>query len=144
MLGAGDSRSRAWCIWCLQDEDPRMSCVWILPRNIYTMVVKETLHWIPIENFGEYKAFPIFMKEYLQSHSQWNWTYFNGWKSVTNQQTTCTIYTLFSDSRQAHTGTEWGRSAAGLLLHIEWFHITYGFQNQMILFLRHKRDLSRT
>ena len=38
-----------------------------LCSNSYTMGVKETMHWIPIEKLDEYKAFPSFMKEYLQS-----------------------------------------------------------------------------
>lgn len=50
----------------------------VFKSNIYTMGVKETMHWIPIENIGEYKAFPIFMKEYLQSPSQWDRTHYNG------------------------------------------------------------------
>lgn len=29
--------------------------------------VKETMHWIPIEDFDKYKAYPTFMKEYLKS-----------------------------------------------------------------------------
>lgn len=29
--------------------------------------VKETMHWIPIEDLSSYKAFPSFMKDYLQS-----------------------------------------------------------------------------
>ena len=31
------------------------------------MGVKETMHWIPVEDIHKYKAFPSFMKEYLQS-----------------------------------------------------------------------------
>ena len=38
-----------------------------LCSNSYTMGVKETMHWIPIEKLDEYKAFPLFMKEYLES-----------------------------------------------------------------------------
>ncbi|MDO5045030.1 MAG: NUDIX domain-containing protein, partial [Coriobacteriia bacterium] len=34
----------------------------------YTMGdVKETMHWIPIDELDKYKAFPSFMKEYIQS-----------------------------------------------------------------------------
>lgn len=29
--------------------------------------VKETMHWIPVEDLDQYRAFPTFMKEYLQS-----------------------------------------------------------------------------
>lgn len=29
--------------------------------------VKETMHWIPIEDLDKYKAYPTFMKEYLKS-----------------------------------------------------------------------------
>ena len=39
----------------------------VLRSNSYTMGVRETMHWIPIEKLDEYKAFPTFMKEYLQS-----------------------------------------------------------------------------
>lgn len=38
-----------------------------LNSNSYTMGVKETMHWIPIEALDQYKAFPLFMKAYLQS-----------------------------------------------------------------------------
>ena len=38
-----------------------------LHSNSYTMGVRETMHWIPIEKLDTYKAFPTFMKEYLQS-----------------------------------------------------------------------------
>ena len=39
----------------------------VLHSNSYTMGVKETMHWIPIEKISQYKAFPAFMKEFLQS-----------------------------------------------------------------------------
>ena len=29
--------------------------------------LKETMHWIPIEDLDKYKAYPTFMKDYLQS-----------------------------------------------------------------------------
>ena len=38
-----------------------------LNSNSYTAGVKETMHWIPIEELDHYKAFPSFMKKYLQS-----------------------------------------------------------------------------
>lgn len=38
-----------------------------LNSDSYTMGVKETMHWIPIEELDKYKAFPSFMKDYLQS-----------------------------------------------------------------------------
>ena len=38
-----------------------------LHSESYTMGVKETMHWIPIEKLDQYKAFPSFMKDYLQS-----------------------------------------------------------------------------
>lgn len=38
-----------------------------LHSNSYTMGMRETMHWIPIEKLDTYKAFPTFMKEYLQS-----------------------------------------------------------------------------
>ena len=38
-----------------------------LNSNSYTMGVKETMHWLPIETLDQYKAFPSFMKDYLQS-----------------------------------------------------------------------------
>ena len=38
-----------------------------LHSNSYTMGVRETMHWIPIEKLDTCKAFPTFMKEYLQS-----------------------------------------------------------------------------
>ncbi|MCR5299269.1 MAG: NUDIX domain-containing protein [Erysipelotrichaceae bacterium] len=33
----------------------------------YTQGVRETMHWIPVGELGRYKAFPSFMKDYLQS-----------------------------------------------------------------------------
>ena len=38
-----------------------------LHSESYTMGVKETMYWIPIEELDQYKAFPTFMKDYLQS-----------------------------------------------------------------------------
>lgn len=38
-----------------------------LHSNSYTMGVKETMHWIPIEDLDKYKAYPTFLKEYLKS-----------------------------------------------------------------------------
>ena len=38
-----------------------------LHSNSYTLGVKETMHWIPIDELDKYKAFPSFMKEYLLS-----------------------------------------------------------------------------
>ena len=37
-----------------------------LESNSYTFGVREEMHWIPIEELGKYKAFPSFMKDYLQ------------------------------------------------------------------------------
>ena len=36
-----------------------------LQSNSTTHGVKETMHWLPIKDLDKYKAFPIFMKEYL-------------------------------------------------------------------------------
>lgn len=37
----------------------------------YTFGVKEEIHWIPAEELGKYKAFPSFLKEYLNvSHNE--------------------------------------------------------------------------
>ena len=36
-----------------------------LHSKSYTMGVKETMHWIPIAELDQYKAFPSFMKEFL-------------------------------------------------------------------------------
>ena len=30
--------------------------------------LKETMHWIPIDELEKYKAYPTFMKEYLKSN----------------------------------------------------------------------------
>ena len=38
-----------------------------LNSESFTMGVRETMHWIPIGKLGKYKAFPSFMKDYLQS-----------------------------------------------------------------------------
>ena len=38
-----------------------------LNSDSYTMGVRETMHWIPVEELDQYKAFPSFMKDYLQS-----------------------------------------------------------------------------
>lgn len=38
-----------------------------LNSNSYTLGVKENMYWIPIEELDRYKAFPSFMKVYLQS-----------------------------------------------------------------------------
>ena len=39
----------------------------VLHSDSYTMGVRETMHWIPIEKTGQYKAFPTFLKDYLLS-----------------------------------------------------------------------------
>ncbi|MDE5858834.1 MAG: NUDIX domain-containing protein [Oscillospiraceae bacterium] len=36
-----------------------------LNSNSYTCGVKETMHWIPIEDLEKYTAYPSFMKDYL-------------------------------------------------------------------------------
>ena len=36
-----------------------------LKSNSYTQGYKEEMHWIPISDLGKYKAFPSFMKDYL-------------------------------------------------------------------------------
>ncbi|MBQ5756510.1 MAG: hypothetical protein IIV88_04560 [Erysipelotrichaceae bacterium] len=36
----------------------------------YTQGVRETMHWIPVGELGRYKAFPSFMKDYLQSEHE--------------------------------------------------------------------------
>ena len=36
-----------------------------LNSNSTTFGVKENMYWIPIEELDKYKAFPSFMKEYL-------------------------------------------------------------------------------
>lgn len=38
-----------------------------LNSNSYTMGVKETMHWLPVRELDKYKAYPSFMKDYLQS-----------------------------------------------------------------------------
>jgi len=38
-----------------------------LHSDSYTMGVRETMHWLPIETLDQYRAFPSFMKAYLQS-----------------------------------------------------------------------------
>ena len=39
----------------------------LLHSDSYTMGVRETMHWIPIEKIAQYKAFPTFLKDYLLS-----------------------------------------------------------------------------
>lgn len=39
----------------------------VLHSDSYTMGVRETMYWIPIEKIGQYKAFPTFLKDYLLS-----------------------------------------------------------------------------
>lgn len=37
-----------------------------LNSNSYTCFgAKEEMHWIPVESLGEYRAFPVFLKDYL-------------------------------------------------------------------------------
>lgn len=38
----------------------------VLHSNSTTHGVKEEMHWIPIAELGQYKAFPSFMKDYLR------------------------------------------------------------------------------
>ncbi|MBE6529654.1 MAG: NUDIX domain-containing protein [Ruminococcaceae bacterium] len=38
-----------------------------LNSNSYTQGERETMHWIPIADLDKYKAFPSFMKAYLQT-----------------------------------------------------------------------------
>ncbi len=38
-----------------------------LNSESFTMGVRETMHWTPIGELDKYKAFPSFMKDYLQS-----------------------------------------------------------------------------
>lgn len=38
-----------------------------LKSDSYTQGVKETMHWLPISELDNYKAFPCFMKDYLQT-----------------------------------------------------------------------------
>ena len=35
--------------------------------NSYSQGVRETMHWIPVDELDKYKAYPSFMKAYLQS-----------------------------------------------------------------------------
>ena len=39
----------------------------MLNSNSYTLGVKENMYWIPINELEKYKAFPSFMKSYLQT-----------------------------------------------------------------------------
>lgn len=39
----------------------------VLKSDSYTMGVRESMYWIPIEELGKYKAFPSFIKEYLNT-----------------------------------------------------------------------------
>ena len=39
----------------------------VLHSDSYTMGVRETMHWIPIEKIDQYKAFPTFLTDYLLS-----------------------------------------------------------------------------
>lgn len=36
-----------------------------LHSNSYSNGVRETMHWIPIEDLNKYNAYPEFMKDYL-------------------------------------------------------------------------------
>ncbi len=38
-----------------------------LNSDSYSQGVRETMHWIPIEDLDKHKAFPTFMKDFLQS-----------------------------------------------------------------------------
>jgi 8-oxo-dGTP pyrophosphatase MutT (NUDIX family) len=38
-----------------------------LKSDSYTQGVKETMHWLPISELDNYRAFPCFMKEFLQT-----------------------------------------------------------------------------
>ena len=38
-----------------------------LHSDSYTLGVRETMHWIPIEKLDQVRAFPTFMKQYLQT-----------------------------------------------------------------------------
>lgn len=40
-----------------------------LNSNSYTQGYKEEMHWIPISDLGKYKAFPSFMKDYLNKEN---------------------------------------------------------------------------
>ena len=39
----------------------------VLNSDSYTQGFRESMHWIPIAELDQYKAFPSFMKDYLQS-----------------------------------------------------------------------------
>ena len=42
-----------------------------LNSNSYTLGYKEEMHWLPIKDLGNYKAFPSFLKDYLkEEHSE--------------------------------------------------------------------------
>ena len=38
-----------------------------LNSNSHTLGVKENMYWLPIDKLDSYKAFPTFMKDYLQT-----------------------------------------------------------------------------
>ena len=38
-----------------------------LHSNSFTQGVRESMHWIPIEEIGRYKAFPTFLSKYLRT-----------------------------------------------------------------------------
>jgi len=38
-----------------------------LKSNSYTQGVRESMHWIPIDDLDKYRVFPTFMKRFLQS-----------------------------------------------------------------------------
>ena len=38
-----------------------------LHSNSYTLGVRENMHWLPVAELDRYKAFPTFMKDYLQT-----------------------------------------------------------------------------
>lgn len=38
-----------------------------LNSDSYTQGVRESMHWLPISELDNYKAFPTFMKDYLQT-----------------------------------------------------------------------------
>lgn len=40
-----------------------------LNSNSYTQGYKEEMHWIPISDLGKYKAFPCFMRDYLNKEN---------------------------------------------------------------------------
>ncbi|MCD7806482.1 MAG: NUDIX hydrolase [Lachnospiraceae bacterium] len=39
----------------------------VLNSNSYTQGVREEMHWVPIKDLGKYKAFPVFLKNYLMN-----------------------------------------------------------------------------